>query len=236
MSISAPILAWATSLTEILLPRSCVLCGIDCRQHNVCPACVARLPRLPESSCPVCALPTPDAAVCGHCLKSAPYFDATRSLYRYDFPADKLIQALKYRRRLASADFLSRALAGLPLDEHPDLILPVPLAPARLAARGFNQALELARPLAKRLQVPIELAAVRRCRETAPQVSLPWKARAGNISHAFECSVDLTGKTVLVVDDVMTTGATLNELARVLKAHGARRVVNRVVARALRHQ
>jgi ComF family protein len=180
-------------------------------------------------------LPTPGAAVCGHCLKKAPHFDATQALYRYDFPADKLIQALKYRRRLASADFLSRALAELPLHQRPDLILPVPLAPARLAARGFNQAVELARPLTKQLQVPIELAAVRRCRETVPQVSLPWKARAKNISHAFECSVDLTGKTVLVIDDVMTTGATLNELARVLKAHGARWVGNRVVARAVRN-
>jgi predicted amidophosphoribosyltransferase len=81
----------------------------------------------------------------------------------------------------------------------------------------------------------MELSAVRRCRHTTPQTTLPWKARALNIRHAFECDVDLTGKTVWVVDDVMTTGATLDELARILKLHGAKRVENRVVARALRH-
>lgn len=230
MSISR----WISSLGDTLMPRSCILCGATCRQSNVCPACVAGLPRLPVERCPVCALPTPNGEICGACLTKPPYFDATHAVYRYDFPLDKLIQALKYTRRLASADFLGRALMELPCPRPPDLLLPVPLASARLAERGFNQAVELARPLARRLKTPIELFAVRRCRDTTPQVSLPWKERAKNIRHAFECSVDLSGKAVLVIDDVMTTGATLNELARVLKAHGAAWVGNAVVARAVR--
>jgi ComF family protein len=109
-----------------------------------------------------------------------------------------------------------------PPDKIPDVILPVPLSAQRLAERGFNQAVELARPLARRLNIRLELGAVRRVRDTAPQARLPWKARTKNIRHAFECDVDLTGKTIWVVDDVMTTGATLNELARVpsCTAHG----------------
>jgi ComF family protein len=123
---------------------------------------------------------------------------------------------------------------AVPLVPSPDLVLPVPLAPARLAERGFNQAVELARPLAKLLGVPLETSRVHRRRDTVPQASLPWKERKQNIRHAFECELDLTGKQVLVVDDVMTTGATLDELARTLKAHGAARVENFVLARALK--
>jgi len=111
----------------------------------------------------------------------------------------------------------------------------VPLSARRLQQRGFNQSVEIARPLAQQLGIPLELKNIHRQRDTTPQTSLPWKERAKNIRHAFECRIDLAGKTVLVVDDVMTTGATLNELARTLKAHGAVRVENRVLARALKH-
>lgn len=155
-------------------------------------------------------------------------------MYRYEFPADKLIHALKYSRRLASADFLARALLAMPFDTRPDIVLPVPLSARRLAERGFNQAVELARPLARHLGARLELFAVQRCRHTLPQARLPWKSRAKNIRHAFECSADLSGKTICVIDDVMTTGATLDELARILKLHGALRVENRVIARAVK--
>lgn len=202
----------------------------------MCKHCSADLPRLPDERCPVCALPSPGRAVCGECLAHPRHFDATHAAWRYGFPADRLVQALKYERRLASADFLAGALLELPLHmESPsDMILPVPLSPRRLAERGFNQAVELARPLARRLGAPLELAAVRRHRDTTPQATLPWKERAKNIRHAFECDIDLGGKTVWVVDDVMTTGATLDELARTLKRHGAARVVNVVATRAVK--
>jgi ComF family protein len=171
--------------------------------------------------------------VCGACLKRQPNFDATHAAFSYGFPVDILIQSLKYQRRLASASFLARALmSSLELASKPHMIVPVPLAPARLAFRGFNQAVELARPLARQLKIPLVRDMARRCRDTVPQVSLPRKERAENIRNAFECRADLTGKTVWVVDDVMTTGATLNELARVLKTQGAERVENLIVARA----
>jgi ComF family protein len=222
------------SAANALLPQDCFLCAAPAGDRLLCAACVAGLPRLTPERCPVCALPTPGSAVCGACLKQAPHFDATRAVFRYEFPLDRLIQSLKYAHRLAGADFLGRELAQSPVPFQPDLILPVPLSPARLAERGFNQAVELARPLARALGVSLETSRVHRRRDTAPQASLPWKERKQNIRHAFECELDLTGKTVLVVDDVMTTGATLDELARTLKAHGAARVENCVLARALK--
>ncbi|MDO8314671.1 MAG: ComF family protein [Rugosibacter sp.] len=220
-----------------LLPRDCLLCGAASNDAVLCPDCNDHLPSLTTQRCPQCALPTPSAERCGACLKQAPYFDATNAIWQYDFPIDRMIQSLKYSRRLASADFFSAKLARLavPLVTSPDFILAVPLSAQRLKQRGFNQSIEIARPLARQLGVPLELKNIHRQRDTTPQTSLPWKERAKNIRHAFECRIDLTGKTVLVVDDVMTTGATLNELARTLKAYGAVRVENYVLARALKH-
>jgi ComF family protein len=113
----------------------------------------------------------------------------------------------------------------------PDLLLPMPLHPARLRERGFNQAAEIARPLARRLGCPVALTTLVRDVDTAPQVGLPWHARAANVRGAFRCEEDLRGLRVAVVDDVLTTGATLHEVARCLKGRGAGWVENWVVAR-----
>jgi ComF family protein len=217
-----------------LLPRDCVLCLAPSGDELLCASCAASLPRLSAERCPVCALPTTASNICGACLKKVPHFDATQAVFRYEFPVDRLIQSLKYSHRLASADFFGHELARIATPLRPDLILPVPLAAPRLAERGFNQALEIARPLARSLDVPLEISHIHRRRDTTPQAGLPWKERAKNIRHAFECQLDLTGKRLLVVDDVMTTGATLDEVARLLKAHGAAYVENRVLARALK--
>lgn len=221
-------------LADALLPRECFLCAAPSANDFLCAACAASLPRLTPERCPVCAQPTPGASVCGACIKHAPQFDATHAVYEYRFPVDRLIQSLKYAHRLASADFLGNALARTLPDGVPGLLLPVPLSQRRLAERGFNQVVELARPLARQLGLPMETSRVQRQIDTPPQASLPWKARARNIRHAFECRIDLAGRSVLVIDDVMTTGATLNELAGTLKARGAARVENLVLARALK--
>jgi len=234
LSIAASLAIAMRSGASVLLPQDCFLCAAPSGDSLLCPSCTASLPRLTTERCPVCALPTPGASICGACLKRAPHFDATQAVFRYEFPVDSLIQSLKYAHRLASADFFGRALAQIPAPCRPDLIVPVPLSAARLAQRGFNQALEIARPLARALGAPLETGRVHRRLDTAPQASLPWKERMKNIRHAFECTIDLTGKTVLLVDDVMTTGATLDELARTLKAHGAARMECCVLARALR--
>lgn len=218
---------------SVLLPQDCLLCGAASGDTLLCPACAAALPALPATQCPVCASPSPGGGVCGACLKSPPDFDATFAVWRYAFPVDRLVQALKFEHRLALAGFFAAAMRAGPRPAG-DLLVPVPLSPARLKERGFNQAVEIARPLAGALGIALSLDDCRRTAETAPQTSLPWKERRRNVKNAFECRVDLTGKSVVVIDDVMTTGATLAEFARTLKRHGAARITNWVVARALR--
>ena len=215
-----------------MLPQSCFLCGQPDSGEVLCRRCRDGLPLLPGPRCPVCALPTPGGQTCGGCLRQLPHFDASDAVFRYAFPVDKLVQALKYQHRLALTDFLAATLAGEP--PAVDAILPMPLSPLRLRERGFNQAVELARPLARRWGLPLLLDVCRRPREAPPQASLPWQARRKNVRGSFECRVDLAGRRLLVVDDVMTTGASLDELARTLKKHGAARVEARVLARTLK--
>ena len=223
-----------------LLAQDCFLCGAPSGDALLCRACGNDLPRLPALRCPVCALPTPRGETCGACLKRPPHFDATLAPFSYAFPVDRLIQALKYQHSLVVSDYPALALLETaPRPPMPriqaDLLLALPLSPQRLRQRGFNQALEVARPLAGHVGLPLLIDGYRRAIDTLPQTSLPWQERRKNIQGAFECALDLSGKTVMVIDDVMTTGATLDEFARTLKKHGAANVINWVVARALRH-
>ncbi len=227
--------AAARTLTRFLPPQDCQLCDGPAGSDFLCSACLSSLPRLDEPRCPVCALPTQGGDICGACLRHRPHYDATFALWHYEFPADRLIHALKYAHRLAVADFIARCM----LSDAPSLpgdatLIPIPLSPGRLRERGFNQSLEVAKPLALALGLRLGLTDVLRAGETAPQATLPWKERQRNIRHAFECRADLSGRTIVVVDDVMTTGATLDEFARTLKNHGAAKVINWVCARALK--
>ena len=218
---------------DAALPQDCLLCAAPAASSLICPACEAQLPRLPAALCPVCALPSPAGAPCGACLKAPPHYDATLAAFAYDFPLDRVIQALKYGSELAAIPFLGNSLADcVHIDS--DLIVPLPLHPARLRQRGFNQALEIARRFAARRYLPLAAAICERTHDSAPQASLPWAERQRNVRGAFLCRVDLAGKRVVAVDDVMTTGATLNEFARTLKHAGAAHVTNLVVARTLR--
>ena len=222
-SLSRNVLAWTGG--------DCLLCGEESGPELLCAACAAELPAL-AVHCPQCALPSPAGAVCGSCINRPPHYDRTLALWRYEFPCDRLVQALKYRARLALAGFFARCLASRTMPEA-DLIVPMPLHPKRLAERGFNQALEVARGLARHLGRPIEPRGVQRVKDTPPQTKLPYEERAKNVRGAFLCKLDLSGANVAVVDDVMTTGATLNELARALKRAGATRVENFVIARTV---
>jgi ComF family protein len=212
--------------------QDCLLCGGISTSDLLCSACAAELPYLPQPCCPRCAMPTPTGEICGRCLRKPPYFDATRAIYRYDFPLDKLIQTYKYAHRLALGAFFGRQLATLERIDA-DLIIPLPLHPERLRERGFNQALELARPVSKAWQLPIDTTSCSRTRHTSVQANLPWRQRAKNMRGAFHCATDLSGKRIVLVDDVMTTGASVNEFARTLKLHGAARITVMLVARTL---
>ena len=224
-------------LGAALLPQDCFLCGAASGDQLLCGACRTDLPRLPELRCPTCALPTPLGETCGACLKQPPHYDATLSCFSYDFPVDRLVQALKYQHRLVVSEFFAKALLEIsPLPPvAADVMLALPLSAQRLRQRGFNQALEIARPLARQVGLPLWVDGYRRVIDTAPQTSLPWRERHQNMQGAFECALELSGKTIIVIDDVMTTGATLNEFARTLKKHGAAKIINWVIARALRH-
>jgi len=164
--------------------------------------------------------------VCGRCLSQPPHYDATVAALGYAFPADALVHALKFRGELALAPLLS-ALLKERIREKVDCIIPVPLSPQRLRERGYNQAVEVARHLGGRL----EIDACARQRDAPPQAGLDREARRRNVRGAFRCDRSFAGERVAVVDDVMTTGATLDELARALKAAGAATVSNWVVCR-----
>jgi ComF family protein len=143
-----------------------------------------------------------------------------------------LLQSFKYRGRLALARFFAASLAAR-IAAPVDLVLPMPLHRQRLAERGFNQAAEIARELSGLLGIPAYMRCAQRTRNTRSQTDLAFSEREGNVRGAFACNLDVAGKRVAVIDDIMTTGATLNALALALKRAGAIRVENWVVARTL---
>ena len=217
------------------LPQRCELCAAPSASELVCAACARDLPRI-GAACPVCALPASGGDVCGSCLAHAPAFDATIAAFAYAFPVDRLIHAFKYQGRLALAEWSAGALLAERAQRKrpdPDRLVALPLSVERQRERGYNQAAEIARLVAARSGLPLMSAGVRRIRAAPPQAALPWTARERNVRGAFGCDVDLAGLRVAIIDDVMTTGATLSELARTLRAAGAAGVENWVVARTL---
>lgn len=219
-------------IAQGLVSPACLLCGDRASDDGLCEGCREGLPTLPHTHCPVCAIPQPTGELCGRCLGEPPRFDRVVAAFMYQYPVSELVQALKYHGNLACARPLAAGLASaLDREPYPDVIMPMPLAPARLAHRGFNQAMEIARRLALEFGLKISASACRRIHDGTPQASLPWKQRTANIRGAFVCDFDVGGKTVAVVDDVLTTGETLNELARTLKRRGAREVIGWIVAR-----
>jgi ComF family protein len=179
-------------------------------------------------------MPLATGEFCGACLKHPPHFDAVRAAFVYAFPADAMIHAYKYGGDLSLSRTLGQALAEV-AGEAVDVIVPMPLARERLRERGFNQAYELARHVGRVRGIPVAMEACRKVRHTPAQAMLPWSERSRNVRGTFVCDADLAGQRVAIVDDVMTTGATLNELARNIKRAGAVYVVAWVVARALKH-
>jgi ComF family protein len=216
-------------LGELLFGGACYVCR-GRAPGMLCEACRRELPFLDGPLCPRCALPAPGGALCGRCLAEPPHYDATVAPLAYDFPADALVHALKFGGELSLAPLLAGMLSQRIAQGGPiDLVIPVPLSDGRLRSRGYNQALEIAR----HLPGPLDFACCLRERDYAPQTGLPWDERRRNVRGAFACRRALDGARIAVVDDVMTTGSTLDELAATLKCAGAARVVNWVAARTL---
>ncbi|HEU4669313.1 MAG TPA: ComF family protein [Dyella sp.] len=218
-----------------LLPPRCLLCGAAGDDDlDLCRDCAAELPRN-RSCCARCALPLAQPApLCGRCQRQPPPWDAAWAPFRYGWPLDRLEARFKFGRDLAAG----RSLAALWLREArplapPALILPVPLHRARLRQRGHNQALELARPLARALGLPLRHDLLLRPRATSAQSELDAAARRRNVRGAFAVRRHAVAPGhVAIVDDVMTTGSTLAECTRALRRAGARRVEVWALARA----
>ena len=208
--------------------------------HAVCRACLGTLPFHPVSSCPQCGLSS-NGQLCGSCISSPPDFDATKAVFLYEFPIDAMMLRYKYGNSLNLGDTFAAFLAEKANVEgclhNIDLVIPMPMHPQRLKERGFNQALEIAKVFGKD---KLDYQSVIRQTLTPPQASLPLKERVKNIKGAFKVDAkvkdNLTDKRVAIVDDVMTTGASLNELANTLKKAGAAHVECWVIARTLPHK
>lgn len=216
-----------------LFPPRCVVCGdAGMPGRDLCASCDAALPRQ-RHACPRCALPTPRTGRCAPCLAQPPPLDAAYAAFDYAFPLDRLLPRLKFHRDFAAGRVLAQAMAlhfaALP---RPQALVPVPLHRARLRQRGYDQALELARPLARALGLPLQTGLLQRCKATRAQSRLDADARGRNLRGAFrvESSAGMPAHVALI-DDVMTTGATLHAAASALRAAGVARIDAWVCAR-----
>lgn len=228
---------WANYLQRAIFPPHCRLCLAPCTGHlPLCAACKDELPWL-GSTCRRCALPLDPGAgqgTCPTCLANPPVLDGCRALFSYQPPLDQWVHALKFGRDLAVARLLGQLLAErLAPPKAGVRVLAVPLHPQRLRERGYNQAMEIVRELLGSGWPPGRCGCYRK-RYTHAQSALPAHDRHGNLRGAFGVRRPLRGEDILLVDDVMTTGATLNELACALKAAGAGRIHAHVIARALK--
>jgi ComF family protein len=212
-----------------LFPSSCLLCGAPGEDNrDLCAACRRSLPWR-GAACARCAAPLAqiEAAVCGRCLRAPPAFDASLIPLHYRTPLDWLIQGFKFNQKLPAGRLLGQLLAehlAQRIERPPELILPVPLHPQRLRERGYNQSLMLAKPIARRLGVPLEPGLIVRQRATASQSLLSADERRRNVRGAFAIIQPLRVHHIAIVDDVVTTGSTVNELARELRRAGAKRI------------
>jgi len=236
-----PLRALAVATLDLLFPAVCPLCTARLgagRRDPLCGECWTGLARLTPPLCAGCGLPvaSESAARCAGCREAEPAFDYARAAAVYGGGVREAIHGLKFggRRSLARplgdlvADECARAL-----EDPPDALVPVPLARARERERGFNQAALVAERLGERLRVRVRPRWLARLRATAPQSDLTAAERRANVAGAFAAAPAVAGRHVVVIDDVITTGATVGECARALRAAGARRVGVLAVARVL---
>lgn len=225
------------NIQHALFPATCLLCGAPSSQGmDICSPCLDDLPHN-HNCCCICALPLStnhSEPICGKCLKLLPDFDRCYTPFIYGYPLSGLISDFKFSEKFFAGRLLAELLIKFIKEkdtELPDLIMPVPLHPSRLKDRGFNQAQELAKPIARHFNIPLDIKSCKRIKATATQSTLDKKVRKKNMRGAFELVRPLDCKYLVLIDDVVTTGTTVNELAKTLKANGVQRVDVWAIAR-----
>lgn len=236
---------FAARALALLYPPTCVLCGAPSETgRDLCAGCHRDLPLI-GPHCALCAQPFPNPAepiigsdhrapsrarLCGRCQRRPPPFARCIAAFRYQDPLPSLVGGIKFQSKLNLIRLLGELLADALIAKTeqpdwlpPDLILPVPLHPQRLRVRGYNQALELAKVVGRRLRLPVDHRGCRRARATQAQSELDERLRFANIRGAFE-TISVLPSRIAILDDVVTTGATVAELARVLRQAGCERV------------
>lgn len=234
------------TLLDVILPPICHTCHSfipNAGKLHICPTCYDSLPLVSSPLCPACGIPFSGAGDdhrCGACLIHPPHFDSARAHFLYEGPIRDLIHSFKYNQqthlRYPLALLALEGISGFLTDQEPHLIIPVPLHRSRLRQRGFNQAVLLGRVLSSRLSLPILPDALIRTRPTEPQIELSAAERRLNVKGAFTVNMPdcIAGKRILLLDDVMTTGSTMDECAKELKKAGAAVAIAATVARTAR--
>jgi ComF family protein len=213
-----------------LFPATCLLCGAPGTENiDICTPCLQELPHN-HNHCRICALPLASNhanPVCGNCLKQAPNFDCCHAPFIYGYPLSGLISDFKFNYKLYTGRLLAELLINS-IEKNqlklPELIMPVPLHSSRLRERGFNQAMELAKPIGRHFNIPIDIKSCKRARATETQSTLDKKIRIKNMRGAFKVVQKIECEHLVLIDDVVTTGTTVNELAKTIKASGVKRV------------
>lgn len=229
------------AVLDIVFPPVCLLCGARALKKGFCEgcACLIEKERITTPICTVCGIPFTSSRgvdhACGRCVEERPSFTAARSAFVFDGKVLDAIHKLKYGGDTSVAAPLANLVSGSIGGHCPCAVVPVPLHAGRLRERGFNQSLLIARELSRLTSLPLIYDRLKRTRDTGQQVGLKALERKKNVTGAFTLVEPglFKGKKVLLVDDVITTGATLNECAKVLKRSGAE-VVALTVARAVK--
>ena len=231
------------SLSDFILPPRCPLCSRPIESpdpHSLCSSCLSEVTFIGPPFCIKCGIPfasqEEESHLCGQCLAGMNTFGMARALCTFSGSARAAIHAFKYQNRTYFAKTLTGLIERSPFPFHIDQydrLVPVPLHRNRLRHRGYNQCLLLAREMGHRYRVPVDEKVLKRIRDSAPQIELMGAKREENVKGVFSLEGDPEGKTILLVDDVLTTGATVNECTRVLLKGGARKIDVFTVARAV---
>ena len=223
----------AESFLDFLIPQTCINCGVEIDKNLLCNSCLESIPMLRVPFCPICGRPTKKHKPCKYC-KKAMYLDRGRAWLPFIPPVDKIIHYFKYRKMTKLARLLGQGMTGVIKSDFylkkSEIIIPIPLFWWKKLRRGYNQAQLLADVISQECGIEVH-PILKRTKNTKTQTKLTEDSRKDNVSNAFRLGANgVKDKTVLLIDDVLTTGATINECARVLKAAGAKKVYACVAA------